>query len=269
MTHVLRAFWAFLRTGIGTMLQYRGEILLWAIWGLVNPSVLYCVWSTVTKNQSSGLVAGYGRGEFAAYYLVMMIVGHITTAWDTYELGYFIRSGQMSGRLLRPILPIWQSLAVNLSYKIVTLVFVGPMWLIFALLVNPTFHVAWWHLVLGTVSILLAGAINFVIGYAVALIAFWSPKLDATGEVYFGVGMFFGGRFAPLAALPPVLGSIAAVLPFRWMFAFPTELTIGRIQSPTEALTGLAIQVVWLALGILVFRLTWIAAVKRYTAVSG
>ena len=81
--------------------------------------------------------------------------------------------------------------------------------------------------------------------------------------------MFFGGRFSPLAALPPILGSIATLLPFRWMFAFPADLTIGKIESMSEALTGLAMQTAWLALGILGFRLIWRAAVKRYTAVSG
>jgi len=269
VTHVLRAFGAFLRVGIGTMIQYRGEILLWAIWGLVNPAVLYALWSAAAQTHENGEVAGYGRGEFAAYFFMMMIVGHMTTAWDTYEMGYLIRSGTMSPKLLRPVLPIWEALASNLAYKLVTLVFVVPMWILFALIVRPAFHGAPWQVALGVVSVLLAGAMNFVIGYCVALIAFWSPKLDATGEVFFGVGMFFGGRFSPLAALPPLLGSIASLLPFRWMFAFPADLTIGRINHPYEAFAGLAMQTAWLVIGIVAFRLIWRSAVKRYTAVSG
>ena len=269
MTHVLRAFSAFMRVGIGTMIQYRGEILLWAIWGLVNPAVLYALWSAAAQTHENGEVAGYGRGEFAAYFFMMMIVGHMTTAWDTYEMGSLVRSGTMSPKLLRPVLPIWEALASNLSYKLVTLVFVVPMWILFALIVRPTFDGNAWQVALGVVSVLLAGAANFVLGYCVALIAFWSPKLDATGEVFFGVGMFFGGRFSPLAALPPILGSIATLLPFRWMFAFPADLTIGKIDSMSEALAGLAMQCAWLGMGIVGFRLLWRAAVKRYTAVSG
>jgi ABC-2 type transport system permease protein len=200
---------------------------------------------------------------------MIMIVGHVTTAWDTYELGFYIRSGRMSAKLLRPVLPMWESLATNMSYKITTLAFVVPMWCLFAWIVKPTFNTNLWQLILGSIAIVLASALNFVIGYVVALIAFWTPKLDAIGEVYFGVGMFFGGRFAPLDALPSQLRSIADILPFRWIFGFPTELTMGRVTDVSVAISGIAWQCVWLAAGILAFRIFWAAAVKRYTAVSG
>ncbi len=269
MTIILRSFLAFLRAAIGVMLQYRGEILLWAVWGLVNPAVLYAMWSAAAESQADKTVAGFDRGQFAAYYFCIMIVGHLTTAWDAYELGYFIRSGRLSAMLLRPILPIWDALATNLSYKITTLAFVAPMWAIFFWIIKPTFTAGAWQLTLGIVATVLAGLLNFLLGYVVALVAFWSPRLDAIGETYFGVGVLFGGRFAPLAALPAILSPIAAVLPFRWMFDFPARLLMGQIVEPAEALGGIACQLAWLAGIVVAFRFGWAAAVKRYTAVSG
>ncbi len=269
MSRIPQTLWAFLKVHCATMLQYRGEIFLWAVWGLVNPAVLYSMWSAAAESRPGGMVAGFSQGQLAAYYLVVMMIGHFATAWDAYDMGYQVRSGRMSGQLLRPILPIWQAIAANLSYKITTLPFLVPMWCFFAWWVKPGFESQMWHLALGVVAVALGCAINFMLGYLIALIAFWSPKLDAAGEIYFGLGMFLGGRFSPLAALPPVIFAVATWLPFRWMFAFPAELLIGKVPAAGDALTGLAIQAAWLTGLITAFRMAWVAAVKRYTAVSG
>ncbi|MBN2559575.1 MAG: ABC-2 family transporter protein [Phycisphaerae bacterium] len=266
---VVRAFLAYLRAGVGVMFQYRGEIFLWTIWGLVNPAVLYAMWSSAAEGNTDATVAGFDRGGFAAYYFIIMIVGHFTTAWDVYEIGYLIRTGKMSPLLLRPILPIWKALADNVAYKASTLMFTVPMWCLFAWLVKPTLHTAIWQLGLGAVALVLSAALNFILGYTVALVAFWVTKLDAAGEVYFGLGMFLGGRFAPLAALKEPLHSVAAVLPFRWMYAFPTELLTGKTARPADGLAGIACQVIWLGVALVAFRVLWAAAVKRYAAVGG
>jgi len=269
VTTILRAFPAFLRAGIGTMLQYRAEILLWAIWGLVNPAVLYAMWRAAAASQPNGQVAGFSRGELAAYFFAIMIVGHMTTAWDTYEMGFQVRTGKLSPQLLRPILPIWSAMANNLAYKVSTLLFVAPMWALCAWLLEPSLRAPPWQVALGVVSIVLAGALNFMLGYIVALIAFWTPKLDAVGEVYFGISVILGGRFSPLEALPGPVYAVARVLPFRWMFAYPAELVSGKMTDHGQIVSGLAMQLAWLLALIVLFRIVWEAAVKRYTAVSG
>lgn len=269
MRRLFRAFSALLRAAVAVMLQYRGEIFLWAVWGIINPAVLYAVWSAAASGQADGMIAGYDRGQLAAYYIAIMVVGHLATAWDAHELGYLIRSGQLSPKLLRPLLPLWEALATNLSYKIATFPIVLPLWLVFALIVQPEVDPTAWQIALGVVAGVLGSLINFFLGYLIALVAFWSPKLDAVGEVYFGVSVFFGGRFSPLAALPSVVLLPALYMPFRWIYAFPAELLIGKVADPSTALVGIGAQVAWLAGTAVAFRFAWQAAVRRYTAVSG
>jgi hypothetical protein len=41
-------------------------------------------------------VRGALERDFAAYFLLMMISGHFSTAWDVFEMGWFVRTGRMS-----------------------------------------------------------------------------------------------------------------------------------------------------------------------------
>lgn len=269
MRHFARAFAALLKTEIAVMLQYRGEIILWSTWGLVNPLVLYCIFKAGAQSNANGQMAGLTVPQIAAYYFTIMIVGHVSAAWDTHEMSYLVRTGRMSSMLLRPILPMWKSLASNWAYKFCTLAFVAPMWLVVYFLIRPEFHATPRQFGLGLLATLLATLMNYYLTYVVAMVAFWATKLDAVGEVYFGLSMFLGGRFFPLQALPGPIRIVAEILPFQYMAYFPVELLTGRMTDMHQALSGLAAQLAWLVGSIIAFRIVWAAAVKRYTAVSG
>jgi ABC-2 type transport system permease protein len=58
---------------------------------------------------------------------------------------------------------------------------------------------------------------------------------------------------------------VAWASPFPWMLGFPAELLVGRL-SPVEALAGLGMQLLWVALSLLLARACWRAALRRYTA---
>lgn len=255
---------AMLRAQLAVMLQYRGEIILWAVWGIVYPAVLIAMWTAAAKGRSVG---GYFAGDIAAYYIATMVVGHLNTAWDVFEMGFFVRSGMMSARLLKPIMPIWESVVSNIAYKIITLVLVAPAWLAIGWYVQPTFHTQWWNIAVGVPAVLMAAAIAYVWGYCCAMLAFVMTKADAAGELYFGLSLFFGGRFAMLDVLPLPLQLATWLMPFRWSLAFPVELLIGRL-SAADALRGLAMQGFWLFAGVVFLRWAWRAGLKRYSAVG-
>lgn len=268
MNRLAVSFGAFLRVAVAHMLQYRAEIALWALWGVVSPAVLMAVWSAAAASASRpGSIAGRSTGELMAYFFMTMVVGHMATAWDVYEMGWLVRSGRMSPRLLKPILPIWESLADNLAYKLVTLVILIPIWTVIALLVRPTFQTSLRDAALAAIALLMSAALSFVWGYCVGCAAFFVTKMDAIAELWFGFNMFFGGRLAPIGLLPWPLGHVAAVLPCRWIVAFPSELMAGQL-SARDAWTGLLWQAAWLVVGIAIFRAVWYRGVRRYSAVG-
>lgn len=57
-------------------------------------------------------------------------------------------------------------------------------------------------------------------------------------------------------------------VPFRWGFFFPIEALIGPISGAALAV-GLAMQLGWLAVIVLILRAVWRRGVVRYGAVGG
>ena len=51
------------------------------------------------------------------------------------------------------------------------------------------------------------------------------------------------------------------------MIGFPVEMALGRL-SPQQALVGLATQLAWVAMGLLLISIVWRAATRRFTAVG-
>jgi ABC-2 type transport system permease protein len=267
MRALLSAMPALLRQSVAIMLQYRGELVLWALWGVIYPVVAMTMWSAAVKGSGGTDIHGLGPRDFAAYFLLTMIVGHATAAWDVYDMGYLVRTGGMSVKLLQPLLPVWERVADNLAYKLVTLALLLPIWAVAAWVARPAFETSRVDLMLGIPSLLLGAAVCFIWCYTLGVLAFWVTRMDAVGEMWFGASLFFGGRLAPLNIMPMPLQVIASCLPFKWMIWFPSMALMGRLDT-AALVTGLVCQLGWLAGGLLALRLVWFMGVRRYSAVG-
>lgn len=271
MRYWLDVYMANLRLAWSAMVQYRFVVLIWAVWGFVGPLISLAVWSATTTARGSAVTgasgASFNRADFAAYFLVFMIFGHFTMSWDVFEFGYQVRSGNLSARLLKPIHPIHSDASYNIGFKLFTTMMLLPIWALLFLLLRPTPPANWWQLALALPAVLLAGVLRYVWQYALAVVAFWTTRVDALNQLYFTLDSFLAGRIAPLALLPGWLGVLAAWSPFRGMGSFPVELALGRVP-PGEILPGFALQIAWLVVGVVVLRVVWAAGVKQYSAVG-
>lgn len=263
---------ANLRMSSAVMLQYRFAILIWAVWGFVGPLISLAVWTAASVSRGGALVnaasgVSYSRADFAAYFLVFMVFGHLIMSWDAFEFAFRVRDGNLSPHLLKPMHPIHRDVAFNLSFKAITSVMILPAWILLFVFLKPTPPESWWKLLLAIPALVLAGFLRYVWQYALAVIAFWTTRVEAINQLFFTVDSFLSGRIAPLGLLPGTLGVVAVYSPFRGMGAFPVELALGRIPA-NQILPGFILQIVWLALGIGLFRLLWAAGIKQYSAVG-
>jgi viologen exporter family transport system permease protein len=263
---LLDAYRAYFGTQIAIQLQYRAALAIWLIGLVLEPVIYLVVWTTVAES-SGGRVGDYARGDFAAYFIVLMVVNHLTFTWVFYEFEWRIRQGMFSPLLLRPIHPIHHDIASNLAFKLLTLAVILPTTVALVLLFDPIFEPPAWAVAAFVPALLLAFALRFLVEWTLAMAAFWLTRVSAVNQMYYLALMFLSGQIAPLSLFPEWLQALATLLPFRWMVAFPVELLLGRL-SPDEALAGFAAQALWIALGFGLLTLAWRAGIRRYSAVG-
>ena len=224
------------------------------------------VWTTVAGAQG-GTVGGDTAEDFAAYFITTMLVNHLTFTWIMHEFEFMVRMGNLSPLLVRPIHPIHMHLADNVTYKLLTSVVLLPVAFLLGALFQPHFATQPWAAVLAIPALLLSFMTRFILGWTLALAAFWTTRVFAINEMYFLASFFLSGQMAPLALLPPAAQTVAAFLPFRWVVAFPAELILGKLTL-TEALAGLGIEALWLGISWILMTYIWNEGLKRFSAVG-
>ena len=264
---MLGIYWIYFKTSLAIQFQYRAAMAIWMIGRILEPVIYLVVWSTVAASRGGG-VGGYEANDFAAYYVVLMVVNQFTFSWIMFEFEYRVRHGAFSALLLRPIHPIHEDIAKNIAYKALTSVIIFPTAGVMILIFDPRFHLEAWAVAAFFPALLLAFAVRFLLEWTLSLAAFWTTRVSAINQMHFVLALFLSGRIAPLALLPGPVQTVADILPFRWTLAFPVELFLGRL-TPHEAWTGFAMQGAWLALGLVILSLSWRSGVGRYSAVGG
>ena len=254
------------RTDLAVQFQYRAAMVIWLIGRVIEALVFLSVWTAVAHSQG-GQVGGFTSADFAAYYITMMMVSHLTFTWFMFEFEYRVRTGAFSPLLLQPLHPIHRDIATNISYKFLTLVVMVPTAALMVWAFDPVFQTPSWALLAFVPVIALAFLMRFFIEWALALVALWTTRTAAANQLYFAALLFLSGQMAPLELMPEWVQTLASLSPFRWMVSFPVELILGRLTLQ-ETMMGMTTQAVWLVLSWGILGLVWSRGMKRYTAVG-
>jgi ABC-2 type transport system permease protein len=255
-----------LSASLASMLQYRASLLIWQIGGILTPLVSMLVWMAAARS-GGGSIGGYSAGDFAAYYIALLVVNQLTSTWIMFEMEYRVKSGSFSFALLKPVHPIHSDVADILASKIVNLPFLILTVAVFSFLFRPSFHLSAWAVAASVVSLACACAARIVLEWTLSLAAFWTTRVSAVNQLWFIAAFFLSGQMAPLELMPSPVRVMASVLPFRWIISFPVELFLGRL-SPAQAAQGIAAEAAWLLAGALLLAWVWRAGLKAYSAVG-
>jgi ABC-2 type transport system permease protein len=246
-------------------MQYRSFFFLLAFGWMIPPLIYLFVWSTAAGEATIG---GLSRGEFVTYYLVLILVNQLTYAQTNWTVGDLIRMGSMNVLLLRPIAPLYNTLASELAGKVVMMAFAVPAAAILAVFLRPELDLSWSAGLAFIPTLLLAWALRFFWGYWLALLAFWATRADGLLALQDALVFLLGGLVAPAMLLPGFMQSAAVALPFRYMVGFPVEALTGQLTGP-DLWLGFGFQIGWLAVAVTLFLLMWRLGVKHYEAVGG
>jgi ABC-2 type transport system permease protein len=263
---VIRTYRALMTQSLQVMSAYRVSLFLYALFSFIRPVIFLAAWVAVAESQG-GRLGAFSKADLGGYFVITILVTHLSAAWDFFEFEWEIRRGSLSPKLLRPLHPINYSIVNNVIWKLITSLAVVPVAIGIAVTFEARFASTPAHLALGVISALLGAAIAFVFGWIFASVAFWTTRVHAVVTLYQRVAFIFAGQIAPLTLLPGPLLAIALGLPFAYMLGVPTEILRGGVDLTTGLLL-MGGQTVWLAVGIVLYRIVWSAGLRQYSAVG-
>jgi ABC-2 type transport system permease protein len=260
-----RGGWALIKSTWAMWLQHRGFFFLLAFGWMIPPLIYLFVWSTAAGSKSIG---GLTRGEFVAYYLVLILVNQLTYSQTNWTVGDEIRDGRISTWLLRPMSPLYQAFSTEVAGKVVYMAFVIPVAAVLALVLHPELYVTPQDGLAFIPALGLAWALRFFWGYWLALLAFWATRANALLALQDSLVFLLAGQVAPTTLLPGLMQKAATVLPFRYMVGFPVEVLTGQLDKAALWI-GFAFQAGWLVVALALYTIMWRTGLLRYTAVGG
>jgi len=260
----LRLARVLLATYYAEMTEYRAEILLWALSGVL-PLLMLAVWSQLEPAPGA---MGLSRQDLDRYFLSAFLTRQFTVVWLVYQFEEDALHGRLSLQLLQPLAPLWRYLAAHLAEQATRLpVVLAILASVFLLQPGSLWLPPLPRLLAGVLAIALAFTINFLLHASIASLCFWSERASALERLILLPHLFLSGLLAPLSSFPPGLRAVAEATPFPWMLAFPARLL--AVDASLDVGQGFAEQALWIALLLPLALLIWRAGVGRYTAMGG
>jgi ABC-2 type transport system permease protein len=255
-----------MRTAVVAQLQYRVAQYFYMLGMVAEPVIYLVVWSTIAE-QHGGAVNGITPGEFAAYYIVWTLVRNMNIVFGAPFWEWRIREGRLAGDLLRPLNILHYDLAYFAGWKFVVVALWIPIALGLSAVFHPDLHPSALQIGVFIVAIWGAYFVRTMFQATLGMLNFWTTRGAAIFDLYMAVEMLLSGRLVPLTLMPGWVQTLADFLPFKWTFGFPIESLVSDMSTRSLFL-GLGAQVMWTAIGYVLFTFAWRAAIKRFSAVG-
>jgi ABC-2 type transport system permease protein len=212
-------------------------------------------------------VNGITTGEFAAYYIVWTLVRNMNIVFGAPFWEWRIREGRLAGDLLKPMYILHYDLAYFAGWKFVVVVLWLPIAVGLSAVFHPTLSPTPLEIVVFICAIWGAYLVRSMFQGTIGMLNFWTTRGAAAFDLYMATEMLLSGRLVPLQLMPEWVQTLANFLPFKWTFGFPIEALVGDM-STRSLLLGLCAQALWIGIGLLLFKVAWSAAIKRFVSVG-
>ena len=256
-----------MRTAVQEQFQYRTANYFYMFGMIAEPVIYLVVWTTIA-DQQGGSVNGLTAGYFAAYYIVWTLVRNMNIVFGAPYWEYRIREGDLNRDLLRPVLPLHYDIAWFAGWKVVMIVLWIPLAIGLSLVFDPTLSPNPQQIAAFAVAIWGAYLIRTMFQESLGMLCFWTTRGAAIFDLWMTLELLLSGRLVPMPLMPDWVQEIARFLPFQWAFYFPIETLVGDLSN-AALVRGLLAQLLWILVGLAIFRVAWRSAIRHYSAVGG
>ncbi len=257
----MHKLFTLLKVQYSNMLEYRVEIALWAISGII-PFFMLNIWTNNNLNESINI----NNTMLSRYFLSAFFVRQFSVVWVVFSFEEDVLLGKLSPYIIQPLNPFFRYFTQHIAEQITRFPFAIIIAFIFFLL-NPE---SIWipnliFLFLSIISTFLSFLIQFLIQSIIACLCFWTEKASSIERLLFIPTLFLSGLLAPVVSFPQYVKSWIYLTPFPYLIDFPANLLSG---NKTNISGGFIMQILWILLLLPLFIKIWSEGTKKYTAMG-
>jgi ABC-2 type transport system permease protein len=265
----MRIFWSIAGVEARKRMSYRVDFWINSLVGFL--AELGVAWFIVLAMFSgTERPGGFSRDGMLLYYVAIILVARVVRSSDLeWAIADDIYQGSLSRYLLYPVPYAFVKYATQiggLAPMLVQFVLFGA-WVPFVLGVPEGTQVTPATALMCAGSVVVANALHFMVTYPIQLVAFWADNCWSLLVAHRLVAMLLGGILLPLSLFPAWSQPFLALLPFKYMFAFPVDVLLGRV-TPAGYAAGMAVALAWCAVSAALAAVVWRRGTLQYTGVG-
>ncbi|MDP2918057.1 MAG: ABC-2 family transporter protein [bacterium] len=262
----MRKYWGLFKNYFAGGLEYRSNLIGLVLMQLIGVGTVLFLWLAAFRSQNS--IAGFSLPQVALYYLLVPLVGFITQAQLSGQMGFEIKDGIFSNYLLKPYNIGFASLMRALGEKANQLMILLPLYF----LLISAISAIWGGIGLTARGMIAAAVIaiagfflHFIFDLTLCWLAFWMGDIWSFQHfktIIFGI---LAGVSFPFEFLPQQLRSLFEILPFKFLYYIPLSYLLNKrgFDSLAADLTQILI---WGGLIFLLSIYLWKKGLKAYEA---
>ncbi len=250
-----------LKTQYSNMLEYRVEIALWAISGII-PFFMLNIWTNNGLNESINI----SNVMLSRYFLSAFFVRQFSVVWVVFTFEEDSLLGKISPYLIQPVHPFMRYFAQHIAEQITRFPFALVI-AIFFFLFNPEsiWMPSFFVIIISIICTFFSFLIQFLMQSIIACLCFWTEKSSSIEKLLFIPTLFLSGLLAPVDSFPEYVKSWIYLTPFPYLIDFPANVLSGNQNIISK---GILMQIFWIILFFTIFRNVWKLGTKKYTAMG-
>ena len=254
-------FSTLFKTQYANMLEYRAEIALWAISGVI-PFFMLNIWTNNGLNESINI----SNIMLSRYFLSAFFVRQFSVVWVVFTFEEDALLGRVSPYLIQPLHPFIRYFAQHIAEQITRFPF-ALFIAIFFFILNPQsiWLPSFFTIIMALVSIFFSFLIQFLMQSIIASFCFWTEKASSIEKLLFIPTLFLSGLLAPVSSFPYYVKSWIYLTPFPYLIDLPANILSG---NQANIFLGIFIQLLWIILFFSIFKKVWKSGTKKFTAMG-
>lgn len=243
--------------------EHRFDNLFWFLCGLLPALVNYVTWKAIYGDQSE--INGFQQKDLLTYFLVMATLWYFIGGTISRFIGSSIKDGGISSLIAKPIHPILRYLYLEQGWKLGSIIIIAPIFALALIVFDlriPIYSIEQFMLLLS--SIILGAVIFSLWDGIIGMSAFFIQNNDPITRLNRILFMLLSGQVFPVILMPVWMSRFNDLFFYRYTFAFSADIIFTPQKLNLPFMFGM--QLLWVVLILIFFKIIYLTGLKRYEA---